>query len=229
VRNYNACHGAGGKNLLVVSVLSGPLFRQPEVRRGCCYPEPHQAGHALAAVEERTLPHFLSSPALAHEGQVFPLLGERVQRVEMGKWAKAAGVLWALRQTPRRHPVTRPHGLTPVRSTGLMMTEAGFQDRSRMISFVVAGLIFLGTLIWCGVLTFFNWQSGAPPQMQFERTPPMVIGVILTLAVAATYWTGFPLPTAPLSAPSPPQQSDPPPASKQSHGSGIVVGMVSGT
>jgi hypothetical protein len=95
-----------------LSVQSGPLFRQPDVARGCCYHEPHQAGHALAAVEELILPHFLSSAALAHEGQVFPLLGERVQRVEMGKWAKTAGVLWALRQTPRRHPVTRPRGLT---------------------------------------------------------------------------------------------------------------------
>ena len=112
VRNHNACHGTRCKNQLVVSVQSGPLFRRPDVARVRCYHEPPQARHALAAMEELILPHFLSSAALAHEGQVFPLLGERVQRVEVGKWAKAAGVLWARRQTPRRHPVTRPRGLT---------------------------------------------------------------------------------------------------------------------
>jgi hypothetical protein len=64
-----------------------------------------------------------------------------------------------------------------------------------MISFVIAGLILLVTLIWIGVLTWVNWQSGVPPQMQFERAPPMVAGLILTLVVAST---GFPLPPAAL-------------------------------
>jgi hypothetical protein len=57
----------------------------------------------MAEGEKRTLPHLLSSPALAQQGQVFPLLGERVQRMEMGprrRWAKSAGVLWARGQAP---------------------------------------------------------------------------------------------------------------------------------
>jgi hypothetical protein len=57
-----------------------------------------------------------------------------------------------------------------------------------MLPLIVAGLVLFATLVLCIVINWANSQTGAPPDLHFRVLDVFVIGVILAVMIASTYW-----------------------------------------
>jgi len=56
------------------------------------------------------------------------------------------------------------------------------------MEFIIAGLIFIATLVWCFIIDSVNNMSDAPSNDTMQILPWFLGGVALAMITASTHW-----------------------------------------
>ena len=57
-----------------------------------------------------------------------------------------------------------------------------------MLAFIIAGIVFVGTLVICAFIFFADMMSDAPSEPGIPFLTPFIIGTIIAVLIAASHW-----------------------------------------